>query len=163
VSKPDTSAKKSSGYFFGFGQSKISPTATAITEVSPALVQLENQKTFFKTQCVKGAAPMRCYVVRDKGMMGLCPTFRLYLESENGSQDKFLMSCTKSALATSGGYFLISIDKTPGDRESASTVGKLRCTEDGSLFHLYDNGENPKNFQDPSVLRKVQQYFLFHE
>jgi len=164
LSKPEnpTTTKKSGGYFFGFGQSKIAPVSA---DVQAAKALLDDQKLYLRRQCVPGEAPIRCYVEREKGMMGLYPTFRLYVEATEGSgaPDKFLMSCSKSVIATSGGYFLFSTDKSPGDRESESTVGKLRCADDGSQFYLYDAGENPKNFQDPSLLRKELALIKFHK
>lgn len=153
--KPDNSpVKKSGGYFFGFGQSKIVPTTTTIPESDVSKTFLDDHKNYLRRQCQLGEAPIRCYVVRDKGMMGFYPSFRLYMEADNGRQDKFLMSCSKSVLTNSGAHFLFSTDKTPGDRETASTLGKLRCKDDGSHFYLYDTGESAKNAKDPSTLRK---------
>jgi len=154
--------KKSGGYFFGFGISRVVPTQKN-TQIDSATTQLENQKNFLTRQCVLGEAPLRCYIVRDKGLMALCPTFRMYIDVGNGAQDTFLMSCSKSALSASGGYFLISMDKSPGDRESPTTIGKLRSNDDGSQFFLYDTGENPKNSQDPSVIRKELALMKVHK
>jgi len=149
---------KKSGFGFMFGAKAASAaTAPSTDEIDAARAEMDAQLNALKEKLTKmlpfGEAPVRCFIERDKGMMGLNPTFRLMTEATDTAPEKFLMSAKKNNM-TATTYFLISTDATPSDKESDGTLGKLRGNTDGSQYLFYDSGDNPEKVKDSHPVRK---------
>jgi len=57
----------------------------------------------------------------------------------------------RSGMKTS--HYLISMDKNDMNRKSSNYLGKVRSNFLGTVFNIYDDGENPKSEKNPSKVR----------
>ena len=73
-------------------------------------------------------------------MNKISPSFTLFIEKPYGNKVTVLYAKKKFWNKTA--YFLISLSKSTGSRESNQAVGKLRALDTNDRFMLYDNGEN---------------------
>eukprot|EP01041_Mallomonas_annulata_P005420 gene5420-10846_t len=125
------------------------------------LEQIGNVKKWLLRPCERGQPPIQCFIDRDKGLLGLYPTYRLYVEPQQpGGKQKFVMSGKKNAQARTA-YFNISTDTNPGDRGNDGSLGKVRGNNAGTQFVIFDGGLNPEKSTVPSSLRKEHGVFQF--
>ncbi|XP_076370368.1 protein king tubby 1-like isoform X2 [Tachypleus tridentatus] len=103
---------------------------------------LENLPAFICEPCPKGLT-VRCRITRDKKGMdrGLFPTYYLHLERDDGKK-MFLLAARKRKKSKTSNY-LLSTDPTDLSRGGDFFVGKLRSNLLGTLFTLFDGGDNP--------------------
>ena len=114
--------------------------------------------------CVPGALAVRCRVEKDNTILGMSTTtFRCFLDVEGPQEMNFLISATKKTMAKTS-YYLFSTDLNPSEREGDDILGKLRGSEDGHRFMIYDTGISPdkartENLDAPALSRKVSSSF----
>ncbi|UYV66541.1 TUB [Cordylochernes scorpioides] len=125
------------------GDSGLPPSAPQDLGVLEVL--LDNMTAFVAAPCPRGLT-VRCRVTRDKKGVdrGLYPTYFLHLE-RGGNKKVFLLAARKRKKSATSNY-LISTDPTDLSRGGDSFVGKLRSNLLGTVFTVYDGGENPKKF-----------------
>jgi len=144
ISIKPTKSKSKSGYsMFGFKSKSLPMDENLCDDETMQIIKRQ-----IMSPCKQGEPPIRCFIERDKGMMGLYPVFRLFLEADaEGNPEKFLISAKKNVKAATP-YFSISTDSTPADKESQGALGKLRGNDKGTQFILYDKGMNPDKIKE---------------
>ena len=90
-----------------------------------------------------------CTIVRHKsGFNRLWPKYTLHLSDGN----KFLLNGKKrSGNATSN--YMITLDQDKMKKGTKGYLGKVRSNFLGTEFYLYDDGENPKDTNNPDKMR----------
>lgn len=86
---------------------------------------------------------VKCKVKRNKKKN----QYRLYLENETGTDDKFLMSAKKRKKKATSNY-LISISRNDLNKGSDNIIGKLRANFSGTIFQVFGSGRSPKDVDD---------------
>ena len=105
--------------------------------------------TFLTTPLKKGKI-LQCKIIRNKKGLSnkLYPSYHMFLEN-----DKYLLSCKKESWNNTSNY-RISMDPKCFDKKSSSFLGKVRSNFIGTVFHVYDNGKNPKKCKTMTEVRK---------
>ncbi|KAI6178855.1 Glucuronosyltransferase [Aphelenchoides besseyi] len=87
---------------------------------------------------------MKCRITRDKKGMdkGMFPFYYLHLEKEDEKR-VFLLAARRRKKSTTANY-LISTDPTDLSRNGNSFMAKVRSNALGTMFTVFDNGDNPK-------------------
>ncbi|TMS35537.1 hypothetical protein L596_002919 [Steinernema carpocapsae] len=115
-----------------------------VEDGQPDIHDIVNNLNRFVQEPVKRGMNLRCRITRDKKGVdrGMYPTYYLHLEKE---EDKrvFLLAARKRKKSATANY-LLSTDPTDLSRGGQSFVGKVRSNAIGTMFTLYDSGENPK-------------------
>ncbi|CAK5081612.1 unnamed protein product [Meloidogyne enterolobii] len=98
----------------------------------------------FVMEPIRKNCTLKCRISRDKRGVdkGMFPTYYLHLEKNDGRRT-FLLAARRRKKATTANY-LISIDPTDLRRNGQSFMAKVRSNAMGTMFTIYDNGENPK-------------------
>ncbi|KAL7076015.1 hypothetical protein ACQ4LE_004346 [Meloidogyne hapla] len=119
------------------------PTEILNDEPLEMLDVTENLEQFVMEPIRKNCT-LKCRISRDKRGVdkGMFPTYYLHLEKNDGRRT-FLLAARRRKKATTANY-LISIDPTDLRRNGQSFISKVRSNAMGTMFTIYDNGENPK-------------------
>ncbi|KAI6184340.1 Protein king tubby [Aphelenchoides bicaudatus] len=110
---------------------------------------VNNLDKFVLEPCRKNVT-MKCRITRDKKGMdkGMVveilrfPIYYLHLEKEDDKK-LFLLAARRRKKSATANY-LISTDPTDLSRTGKSFVAKVRSNTIGTMFTIYDHGENPK-------------------
>lgn len=127
--------------------------------VPPPPLEMSASKKFCLRSVPEGAVA-QCHVTRDKGgLFGGYPSYAVRA-SDGGT---FLMSARRRKKSKTANY-LISIDEKDTSKDSPAIVGKVRADDGivgrGRLFHVYSNGDNPK---DVVLEKNVREELAFVE
>ncbi|KNC52683.1 TULP2 protein [Thecamonas trahens ATCC 50062] len=122
-----------------------SSAAQATPAASPAdLVDWTDVRSFLMRPVPPGHI-FKCKVYRERsGTARFFPRFYLYLETDDGSPERFLMAARKRKKSKAANY-LVSMSREELDRSSAAYLGKVRANFAGTEFVLYDDGDSPDN------------------
>ncbi|KAI6196667.1 hypothetical protein M3Y94_01136200 [Aphelenchoides besseyi] len=104
---------------------------------------VNNLEKFVMEPCRKNIT-MKCRITRDKKGMdkGMFPFYYLHLEKEDDKR-VFLLAARRRKKSTTANY-LISTDPTDLSRNGNSFMAKVRSNALGTMFTVFDNGDNPK-------------------
>ncbi|CAD5213087.1 unnamed protein product [Bursaphelenchus okinawaensis] len=108
---------------------------------------VNNMEKFVMEPCKKNLT-MKCKITRDKKGVdkGMFPIYYLHLERDDSTghnKNIFILAARRRKKSATANY-LISTDATKLSRNGTAYIAKVRSNAVGTMFTIYDNGENPK-------------------
>uniref|UniRef100_A0A1I7SRV8 Tub domain-containing protein n=1 Tax=Bursaphelenchus xylophilus TaxID=6326 RepID=A0A1I7SRV8_BURXY len=118
------------------------------TSVKLDVGDIVNNLDKFVMEPAKKNITMKCRITRDKKGMdkGMFPIYYLHLERDDNSgnnRNVFLLAARRRKKSATANY-LISTDPTDLSRNGRSYISKVRSNAVGTMFTIYDNGDNPR-------------------
>lgn len=111
--------------------------------VGPSFYSGPEARAVFKP--IEQGEMKRCRVVRKAaGFSKLFPSYEMYYQDAQLNQT-FAMSARKKRHGGSGSLYYISLGKADADDEGTKIVAKLQSNFFGTVFTLYDYGQDPKS------------------
>jgi hypothetical protein len=126
-----------------YGQVEIASTPIQEYTHEDIANNIEQFKKWLHKPCKLGDPPVQAYIIRNKGIIGIYPTFKLFFE--NNVQSTCVLIAKKKVQSRTS-YYSISIDKNSSDSHNnvgENVIGKLRGNETSTSVMIYDDGKNP--------------------